>query len=525
MVKRAFPFVLLAVAMAIATVPAGAKDLSAYKTGDVADEDIVASVPLDVIDPVATAARRQSEAQKTPTIFLSLPDTTITNAIVQQFTAAFATMRSNFMAGLAQKFPVGGQVNPEDFANFLSDFNEGNKSFPVSSDLAHKWASGDAAADIQSLYLGYILRMMHRPVRADELPAGFALGDTFRLVAVKNASDKPTLAEADRGKTVPEMTALSRLQMLLRRQFPTTDTENQALARALGTFLKPNCVLDAPLTQQMRDRDTSQLVAVAHYDAGQVIVHKGEAVDAKAKAAIAMLDEKLAPVRLAQQMAEQAKAQQEQLKQQQLAAQHEREQALAQAQAAQAQADKAKRDAAIAMQREAQAAKVKMYWLAGIAGGVVLVIIASVLIVMRRKPKVQAAPVKAELMKAPEPEPMHLRLQQQPHMIHSELAPQVARVVKEAVVQELAAQRSELMRVQQSAAAELTELVHRLDNLQTPLTERLKAYETRIDELERQLSSRTEENRELLKAKIDLTRQQLETERAGMGSDWSSAIN
>jgi septal ring factor EnvC (AmiA/AmiB activator) len=106
----------------------------------------------------------------------------------------------------------------------------------------------------------------------------------------------------------------------------------------------------------------------------------------------------------------------------------------------------------------------------------------------------------------------------------SALAPHLMQAVKDAVVQELAAQRNELLKAQQSAASELVELVQRLDKLHAPMNKRLHAYENRIEELEKQLASRTEENQELLKAKIDLTRHQLETERAGVGSGWRSAL-
>jgi len=93
------------------------------------------------------------------------------------------------------------------------------------------------------------------------------------------------------------------------------------------------------------------------------------------------------------------------------------------------------------------------------------------------------------------------------------LAPVLAQAVKEAVVQELAAQRRELLRLQEAAAIELVALIRRLDLLQAPLQDRMHAYEARIQELERELTARTEENRELLKLKIDMLRRQIESER------------
>jgi len=93
------------------------------------------------------------------------------------------------------------------------------------------------------------------------------------------------------------------------------------------------------------------------------------------------------------------------------------------------------------------------------------------------------------------------------------LAPMLAQAVKEAVVQELAAQRRELLRLQENAAMELVALVRRLDSLQAPIQDRMRAYEARIQELEKDLAARTEENHELLKLKIEMLRRQIETER------------
>ena len=98
--------------------------------------------------------------------------------------------------------------------------------------------------------------------------------------------------------------------------------------------------------------------------------------------------------------------------------------------------------------------------------------------------------------------------------VQSSLAPNLVDALKDAVVQELAAQRRELLAGQQAAAAELTELARRLEAVQTPMLERLRAYEQRIGELEKDLADQSKENRELLKLKIDLLREKIETERS-----------
>jgi hypothetical protein len=92
------------------------------------------------------------------------------------------------------------------------------------------------------------------------------------------------------------------------------------------------------------------------------------------------------------------------------------------------------------------------------------------------------------------------------------LAPHLAQALKEALVQELAVQRRELLQAQQTAAAEIAQLTHHLDELRAPIQERLRSYEMRIQELEKELADRNEENRELLKVKIEMLRCQLEVE-------------
>ncbi|HEV2696283.1 MAG TPA: hypothetical protein VG347_25585 [Verrucomicrobiae bacterium] len=98
--------------------------------------------------------------------------------------------------------------------------------------------------------------------------------------------------------------------------------------------------------------------------------------------------------------------------------------------------------------------------------------------------------------------------------VQSSLAPHLVEALKDAVVQELAAQRRDLLAAQQTASAELTVLIKRLESVQTPLLERLRTYESRISELEKDLADQSKENRELLKLKIDLLKEQVETERA-----------
>jgi hypothetical protein len=93
------------------------------------------------------------------------------------------------------------------------------------------------------------------------------------------------------------------------------------------------------------------------------------------------------------------------------------------------------------------------------------------------------------------------------------MAPHLAQMLRETVVQELATQRRELLKAQEEATLEIAAMIRRFDTVQAPLQERLHSYESRIQELEKELSALNEENRELLKLKIEMIRHQLEVER------------
>ncbi|HXG46186.1 MAG TPA: hypothetical protein VNO52_01055, partial [Methylomirabilota bacterium] len=76
-------------------------------------------------------------------------------------------------------------------------------------------------------------------------------------------------------------------------------------------------------------------------------------------------------------------------------------------------------------------------------------------------------------------------------------------------VQTLVAERSRMQEARRLAEEDVAELERRLDALHAPLTARLRAYEERIAELERELAARDKENSELLRTRVALTREKL----------------
>jgi hypothetical protein len=490
MVNGVQAFRLICLGLFLTLGAAHAKELSAYRTGDSAEETISTPVALDVIDAEATAAQKATEGLKSPAIFRSYPNPT--NVIAEDFRAAFATTRALFTTNLSGAF---GKITNADetvaspaFTGFVTAFNRKKIPFPISSQLAATWVRGDVGEAIETRCLNQLLQMMHRPIRPDDLPPGLALGETLRLAAVDNPQAKLALANAERGKlvTVTSVTTITRLRDLFRRAFPQPE---QAMARGVGKYLRTNCELDPGLTQEVRERDTKQMVVLNHFDAGQVIIARGEIVDAKTMAVLEVLNEKLVPGQLNSQLL----AQREQLR----------------AQLDRAAAQKV-RDQEIALQNQAAATRARNRWLLMAGAGIAAFTAAFGMWLRHRRGTPSLLPMRVEKHSS-----------QPQDFFPASVSPQVAQILKDAVVQGLAAQRRELLQAQQTAAAEINALVHRLDELKAPMQERLRSYEERIGGLEKDLAERTEENRELLKLKIEMTRRQLEAERARNRLDYN----
>jgi hypothetical protein len=515
-------------AAVLVCVSARAKDLAAYKIGDTAQADITASVPFDVVNAQATAALKTTKAMYVPVIFRY--HTHVTNGIAKEFLTSFAKARVSFTNEIASTFQTNiddAVIASPDFGYLVTEYNVLNKKFPVTTALAAAWARGSSGDDFRDQWLGQILLMMDRPVRPDDLPANLVIRKSIRLAPVKTMDQPLTLDVARHGHSVPatNVVTLSNLQALFREGFSPDD---QPVALALSQFLRPNCAPDVDLTQQARDFAIRQLVVADHIEAGQVIVRQGQVIDAQTKAALDAYGEKLIPGALNQQIAAEH---QNALQQQQLAfqaqehAQQEQEDAqnqraaaqLAQLQQQQAQLDRKmaedqalqEREQAAAMRQQAwaaenvaQKARARDEWLiAGSATVVVLALLVLWRLIRHKRTASISVPAKLQRMEPAAP------------TVATELAPYLAQTLREAVVQGLAAQRAELLQTQRMAAAEITELVQRLDQLQAPMQERLRAYQDRIQELQKDLAERTEENRELLKMKIEMMRQQIETER------------
>jgi ElaB/YqjD/DUF883 family membrane-anchored ribosome-binding protein len=99
-------------------------------------------------------------------------------------------------------------------------------------------------------------------------------------------------------------------------------------------------------------------------------------------------------------------------------------------------------------------------------------------------------------------------------MLRTKMLPHLARGVVQEFAQRLLSQRREILTEHQTAEQEVADLADRLQQVHAPLEERLRAYEKRIAELEAELAEKGEQNLALIRARIDSTRQKLDSERA-----------
>jgi hypothetical protein len=478
-----------------------AKDFATYRVGSVGGADIVTPVALDVIDPTATAALKSTEALKTPAIFRSY--TGVTNVLAGQFEIAFDEARSNFISAVEDTFHQTvldhAAVTSPDFGYLVTAFNITNKKFPIPNFLAMDWAYGKTGEVEKMKLLNVLLQAMQNSIRPDDSPDGLNLGETLRLVPVKNPDEKLTLGDTDkRGQIVPtiNLITLSQARMKLRRAF--ADYDELPLARGLSEWLQPNCLPDAALTQTARDFSVRQLVVAEHYAVGQIIAAQGSVIDAKTKAALDALSEKSNAGNFTAV-----------LNSQPIAAAPVVESSKPSAPLVSVKPAQNNDAVKIPIQTVRAPEKIishnnasqRWFFVVGIfMGGGILILLGR--FVLRRRTTLISVLVK-DL-----PPQNSIALQTQ-------LAPQLARIVRETLVQELASQRRDLLFAQRAAAAEVSRLVRRMDGLQLAMQERLQTYESQIQKLELELAARTEENRELIRLKIEMIREQLAVETAG----------
>lgn len=417
-----------------------------YSVGETVKEEVRSFKKIAVVDPAETAARREAEAAKIPVVFRFQKD--ISDKAVASFSTEFVFTREKFLDTLEKNFKTRtlatNQIDKPRFRKMVNVFQADNKSYPVNLREASVWAQGEE--NLLKQLCAKLRQTTDRSIRPDAI----ALPDgplTYQIRIFSGDETSPPLELLkQKGQLVrrTNFVTVAKARSELLASFPK---EQRAVGKFLTNFVAPNYVFDAELTRRLRAEKTNTIWAVDSYEPGQIVVRRGEVVNAKSKAA---LDELKIMVPIA----------------------------------------------------PSNSLRVKPLWLWLAAIGCALLALIIWLMNLRRGPRTALVPA-GNVLVLPTGENFNDDLR-------ARLIPHLARGLMDKFVHALISQRSELIRTQQVGTDQLAEIEQRLDQISTRLENRQAFYETRIAQLEKELAASEEENRELIRAKIHEARQNLE---------------
>lgn len=487
MVKAGVRFLLVLAAALPPVFSMSARQAADYQLGDKAEEDIVATSAISAVDPAGTEALREKEAMRVPAMVRF--DTNAAAELEAKFRTLFSRTRQNFLESVEKDFGHR-KLSDQELASFRFEsltilFEKQNRLFPLATNRAALWASGDADEGYEDSLASTLGQAVAAPIRPEPLPKDIKIGYTVRLIPVGDFKESFTVQAAERQSRNFSRSNFVTLADAKKKFLSVFPTEERDVAKYLVTLLRPNCIVDEGITRSLRAKRTEGLWSVSKYEPGQIIVRRGQVIDSKIKAALDQLKEKAVVGQL----------QELQARQQTAVGQLQQLVATDRAKGAQAQEH--------------------VRWLIGLLGAVVFILAVAIWQLARRKQTVALVP--AANGGALEWQERALVAEQQTEKLQaaarSGLLAHLSHWLSRMLTQRLISQRRLLLDTQSNAAAEMAELEARLEKVQAPLQDRLAAYEKRIAELEKELAVRGEENRELLKAKIEMMRRQLEAER------------
>jgi hypothetical protein len=100
-----------------------------------------------------------------------------------------------------------------------------------------------------------------------------------------------------------------------------------------------------------------------------------------------------------------------------------------------------------------------------------------------------------------------------PQEIHAGVVAHLSQWLKQKLVRQLVADRSQLLATQHAATLKMLEVDERLAKVERQVQQSQQDYERRIDDLTKELLAAREENRELIRAKIELVKVEMEDAR------------
>ncbi len=469
-----------------ATVTAGfcffagvAQTIPDFKLGDTAAQDV--STPFKLIVPDADKTKSLRDAVKVPAVFRF--DPRVSASSESNLVSALNQKRDEFQGRVESTFgrrPVKWQQVPfARFQKLAANFLRQNKGLPLTTNLLEAWALDQSDEQIRSTLVTKFHSAAGQFIRASELPPGLKVGSKAKLVTTTNLDGKLAdefIAQHNVVMLRSNVPTLIRARGDLVKSFPQGE---RATGKTLAAMLHENCFFDLELTRADHEKKAGAMLSAAEYEPGQLILKRGQAVDAKAVAALEQLRDKMK---------------------------------ISQAQVATGLAPRDDR-----------------WLLAGVIGLSAVLLFAMVLLARRKN---SATGLSLQLARGNPGDVMIAcpacnekivvplagiaEIGPEEHWKHRALAAeastrrgvfsQFAKVLKDKFVTKLLSERNQILDTHDKAATTVAELEARLREVNAPLQERLSAYQDRITELEKELTVRGEENRELIKAKIQLAK-------------------
>ncbi len=286
--------VLLALACllgSIGWVPAAIPAAPNYRLGDIARETVTTPVRLVVTNATERERLRRLEARKTPPVFRYCPEGN--TSAVEQFRAAFAEYRQRFRtnwiaASQGRPFTAHDLAHPT-VAQFVQWYKKWNPAFPLSSNLVRAWILGESDQAIENAMQNSLRSALRLHLCANNVSLDNGV-PAVRLVRVKSLAETVDLPAIERRSQLVNRSSLLTVAQARNTLIASSPADQKDTVRFLGYFLRENCVPAPDLTTRLQDQRAASAATVQTYRAGQAVVQAGQAIDAKALAALQALE-------------------------------------------------------------------------------------------------------------------------------------------------------------------------------------------------------------------------------------------
>ena len=459
-----------------------------YAPGETSRVEIVTPFRLVVIDPETTEKLRQQEATRVPAIFRFNPATG--EQAEAALKSALSNHRKKFLDSIEAVFnqrqiPADRLESPR-FQQAIRVYQRQNRNFPVLTNLARLWASGETDLELLLDWSAKLRAMQSNYIRADTLPA-MARSGQVRVVSVvaDGALDLPTALQRSVNTPRSNLLALTRARKDLQAVFPE---ETNTVGKFLAGFVRENCRFDEKLTVENRTKRTQIIFAADTYEPGHSLVVSGAVVTPRIRAALAEYKIRGVPHLL---------------------------QVEADAQRARAEAAIAQLNGRAAIAAPRQSENIYKWSLIAVVIGAALWFVSRLFrpiepvgtaLVAKSNPAPGSRGITITVPEGADTLPAS--------QIRAALVPHFAKWLANKTIRKLMWHRVYLIESQRQAEAELRQLEDRLIQMQVPIKERLQAYENRVAELEKQLATAREESRQLIRSQIAVIQKKLESERS-----------